>query len=583
MMQTISNATARNWNRLNIVPDDCRLTSRANKTHSSKRVMAKNYLNNPAVTDFCRCFTEYNGRIDALMLGLCIECLRQNKILTKAHVQNFLARFADIPCNTFAFGNIPDGLFCCGGDVLGFIYQSILSEGQRNAGGIYYSSSEIVTELTQNIHVKSGESFLDPTCGSGAFLLAVEADSPLSLYGFDNDRIAVMICGTNLLVKYREEEFAPNVFVYDFLDRGLINVANFPVSRREFDYVYTNPPWGVNRKQNYKQWFSDIRSGERSSMVMVEAVNYLKPGGLAGFILPTSLLNIDTHADIRRYILEHTAIKKLTLYSRKFDGVFTDFFSIEVDCDMPCQQNYDVFDGNTGLICHVSVSEEDRHLGILPTSSSHEVVNDILSKINRLGAQNLSQSTWALGIVTGDNKHMLMDEISAQTEPIYTGKEVEAFRLRPPRRFVKFQADKFQQVAPEAIYRSAEKIIYKFIARYPVVAYDNSGALTLNSANIVIPKLMGLSVKSVCAMLNSSLFRFAYMQINKDIKVLKKGLNRLKFPILSAADDAQLSAIVDEVLIKGMSDDITKRLDTFMFALYGISSEEADFITQYVK
>ena len=149
-----------------------------------------------------------------------------------------------------------------------------------------------------------------------------------------------------------------------------------------------------------------------------------------------------------------------------------------------------------------------------------------------LAHDTLTHSLWALGIVTGDNQHKVKKEKTEGLEPVYTGKQVSAFRLEAPTSYLLFEPKSFQQCAKETFYRASEKLIYRFIARYPIVAYDDQQRLCLNSANILIPQLDTISVKSAAALLNSTLYRYYYSVKFPDIKVLKSNLQALPFPNL---------------------------------------------------
>ena len=63
-----------------------------------------------------------------------------------------------------------------------------------------------------------------------------------------------------------------------------------------------------------------------------------------------------------------------------------------------------------------------------------------------------------------------------------------------------------------------------------VFAYDNKQRLFLNSANILIPKLEGYTIKEVMAFLNSELFEYIYLKKFNEIKILKGNLMELPFP-----------------------------------------------------
>lgn len=574
-MPTISLATSRNWSRLNAKTDG-RLTSRANKTESKKKIEAKMYGNMELDKTIIDKISLIKSPVGDIMFSLCNLALKANQLANKKHVKSFMQQFIAYfhDCKV----SINTNIFYHKADILGYIYQSLLDEGERNKLGIYYTATKQVQIAIKDIIVGKQQTFLDPCCGSGSFLLNVRAESPESLYGFDIDPIAVMIAGVNLMIRYADCEFQPHIYQYDFLNRNLFGNSNYPVSVEQFDYIFTNPPWGADRIGQYHSDYSEIKSTEKASMFIVESIKRLNATGKAGFILPKAMLTVASHSDIRKFLLNRTSIQRIVEFDARFDGVFTGFFSIEVNKIYSAQQSYvveHVSDTTVTSSCSVKINGFD---STIPLAPPNRIADKILSKVEAKKFDSLSHSKWALGIVTGNNKQKLHDEPSENYEPIYTGKQVSPFKLEKAVRFVNFNPKEFQQCAPEAIYRAPEKLIYRFIAKYPVVSYDNSGALTLNSANIVVPEIATFSVKSVCAVLNSTLYRFLYLEKNNDIKVLKANMMSLPFPRLTTSQNQHLSQICDKALATGFNKEIRTELDLLVYSLFDIDSQEKSYI-----
>ena len=500
-MPQVSKATEYNWRKLNNDSQN-KLTMRANKTQSKKRVVATNYLDYAPANNLLQIISNTDAPIENIMYSLCVSYLNYCGILSKRNVEKFISQYSN--CHLIDF-DVPEGIWQEGKDVIGFIYQSIVTEGERNLTGQYYTNSNVVNYMLDNKHLADGETFLDPCCGSGAFLLSVQTNTPECLYGFDINPIAVMIAGTNLLAKYSEHNFIPNVFCLDFLKNDLFDIKrqSIPV---KFDNIYTNPPWGSDRDGLYIRNYPEIKSKERSSMVIVESLKRLKTNGNLYFLLPTSLLKIKTHHDVRKYILLNSSIHRIDLYAERFDGVFTDYFSIKLSASRTTTQTYIVTTGNE--IRRIKVSENDSKAGKIILEQLTDIDNSIISKMESKRHDDLKHSQWALGIVTGDNKNKVKKEKANGLEPIYAGKQVAPFKLLKESAYILFAPDSFQQCAKEEYFRAPEKLIYRFIAKYPIVAYDNQQCLCLNSANILIPELDGISIKSVAALLNSSLYHY---------------------------------------------------------------------------
>lgn len=568
-MSAISKSTANNWNRLH-VGSEGKLTRRANKTLSRKRVVASSYLEEAPAHQLLSHALYLNEGIGDIIYTLCRSYLSHCHLLERAHASAFLQPYTALyhPVHI----DIPAGVWDSGRDVLGFIYQSLTMEGQRNQSGLYYTHRKVAEYMVSSCQLREGETFLDPCCGSGAFLLSVSASDPSNLYGIDTDPIAVMIAGTNLLARYAHHTFTPQVYCIDFLRENL-----WPSSIRnslpaKFDHIYTNPPWGVDKAGTYHDRYPAIKSRERSSMMLAESLRHLNERGDLYFLQPMSLLRIKTHIDVRKHILTHAAIRQIDLFADRFDGVFTDYFAIRLSGAATTRQEYTVTSGaGTTPVC---LSKADMEAGRIITEPLTPIEEAIIRKMESLRHDDLRHSRWALGIVTGDNQSMVSREPSPGWEPIYTGRQVHPFRLHKATSYIRFEPSSFQQCAKEGLYRAPEKLIYRFIARHPIVAYDDRQCLCLNSANILIPHLDSISIKSVAALLNSSLYHFYYSTQFKDIKVLKGNLQALPFPHLTHAQDDMLSRLATEAQ---QSDDATptiRMIDDAVYSIFGITPEE---------
>lgn len=570
-MLQISKATEYNWKKLNSNSAE-KLTKRANKTQSKKRVIATNYLDYAPANLLLDIVLKIEESIENIMYSLCVSYLKHYNIFDKKNVQTFISQYAHYKQIAIS---VPERIWDEKNDVLGFIYQSLITEGDRNLTGQYYTNKKVVDYMTKEKSLADGETFLDPCCGSGAFLLSVQTKTPECLFGFDINPIAVMIAGINLLVKYADKDFVPQVYCRDFLKKNLFESEREEIPFR-FDNIYTNPPWGSDKSGFYISNFPEIQSKERSSMVIVESLKRLNSNGNFYFLLPTSLLKIKNHRDVRKYILSNASIQKIDLYSDRFDGVFTDYFSINLSRVSTNNQSYIVSTG--GETINIVLSESEKQSGTIVVEQLTNLDESIIKKIESKRHDDLKHSQWALGIVTGDNKNKVKKEMASGLEPVYIGKQVTPFKLQKESSYILFAPETFQQCAKEEYFRAPEKLIYRFIAKYPIVAYDDKQCLCLNSANILIPELDGISIKSVAALLNSSLYHYYYSIKFSDIKVLKGNLQELPFPKLTKKQDERLGNFVSSILTSEFSEEHQRELDEMVYSLFKITPIEQEQI-----
>jgi len=160
---------------------------------------------------------------------------------------------------------------------------------------------------------------------------------------------------------------------------------------------------------------------------------------------------------------------------------------------------------------------------------------------------------------------------------VLKGTDICKYHINPAKQYLRFEPEQFQQVAPLEIYRAPEKLLYRFISNQLVVAYDDRQMLSLNSCNIVIPKIDGMQIKYILAILNSSVSQFVYQKEFHSIKVLRAHMEHIPIPRVGKAIQNEIMAM-PEPLICGMGKEAAetcqKRLDCRIMDLFRLSAEE---------
>lgn len=559
----ISYATQRNWERLHPYRRKS-LALRANKTESEKSIFPAEYISDKGNTDF------FYGLLEAKRAGSSVwEIIRQaakflllqKGLLSREHAVKALAEYKLNEVEACPFVPLNER------DVLGACYQILMTEGEKNRKGAYYTPAAVASKMTDFVSLDGGRRLLDPCCGSGSLLLGVETKEPCNLIGFDNDYIAVFIAKVNLLLRFPEAEFMPQIFRIDFLAEDNDKILN-DILKAKADFIVSNPPWGAVSGCEASYSAYGIESGESFSLVYVKAFELLKENGVIDFLFPKALLNVKAHRDIRKYLLDNKGIERIVCHSRLFSGVATEHVGIRVSKNNSAGPVlYRTKDEE--LFVEYSCFRATENLVFAPFSNIDEA---IVEKVKAKGRYSLKDSKWAVGIVTGDNKSKLCKEAGDSLELIYTGKEIGQYVLKPAQNYLKYDRSQLQQVARDEFYRVPEKLVYKFISKRPVFAYDCGQRLFLNSANILIPHICNMSVKTVLAFLNSRLFQYLYIKLFGEVKILKGNLSELPFPDISKKEDKLLSRNVDKIL-KG--DCMAKEhIDRLIYDFYGFTPNE---------
>lgn len=456
-------------------------------------------------------------------------------------------------------------------DLLGFAYQSLSFVGSKQKLGAYYTPKSAVAALVAAVVEKPGI-VLDPCCGSGNFLVeayrrlvALGANNPeLLVCGIDTDEMAVLVARAALTL---ETSGGADVVAQVRHADALIEDNIFA----DVAFICSNPPWGAEFEPAYQERlrrkFPVVASGESFSYFIVSSLSRLSLGGQLGFLLPEAIINVRMHKDLRSALLTKHRLVSVNSVVEKFSGVFTKAVSLVVKNESPCT-NDTVLIGGTALTRAELLGDPDV---VYPLGVDDEQA--ALLRIVESGERCYlkGNADWALGVVTGDNKRFLSSKPSPEFEGVLKGTDVYRFRTEEPTTYLRFVRDKLQQVAPEEKYRAAEKLVYRFICKELVFAVERAGKLTLNSANVLIPRLPGHSLRTVCGILNSKLAQIYYQRKFNSIKTLRGNLEKFPFPVLTRAQQETLEAIVTAV--EGGTTIDASGLDEFVLDLYGVQGE----------
>lgn len=537
------------------------MTKRANKTQSTKQLIPKELIENQAtyslLEQLMAYYNEQSLSIKSYIQGLAKQLLYHHP---QPHVQAWIQSFPNLD-TTFDFDKAEF-------KVLGILYQSLIKEGEKNKRGMYYTPKHVAQHLAKDIELTDNTRILDPACGTGNLLLWIPNVQPYHIVGFDIDDIALVIAKVNFYLQFPYYDGEAPFYHCDFLEH-YHHIPSY------FDTIVANPPWGLKDKEKLRD--KVIQSRESFALFFKHAASIIKKKGHLHFLFPKSILNVRVHQDLRTFILQNMKINTLSVFPKQFEGVFTDSVALSVTKetvtgDYPITYTYASLTLMTIYRRYFDLTEP--HYFIALTEQEEALIMNFFNH----GTHNLSNATFALGIVTGNNKVYLKETPQSESwEAIYRGSEVEAYTLSTNRYFIQYNRENYQQVAPEAIYRAPQKLVYKFISRYPVIALDDKQQLFLNSVNVLIPNIEGLSIESVMALMNSSYYRFVYTHLFDDCKVLKSNLTALPLPNLSEEENNHLTHLVRQY-IETKDNTLLVEIDRIINDLYQLSDDDKDIL-----
>lgn len=399
-------------------------------------------------------------------------------------------------------------------------YQILLNSGEKSRTGAYYTPKFIVNDILENT-IEFEKTILEPCCGVGFFVLEYikiyyskfKVLPQKLVFCNDIDPYAVQITKLNIELFYPELEFQIKC------ENGLELSWN-----RKFDFIITNPPYGIKHKH------SSLRTTEIFSQFIYSSLfKYLEKDGIMNFVLPSSVLSVSKHKEIRQIILDNFSLEKIKFYGKSFQGVFSDIVYIQIK-NIPIKnpqvhlilQNLSYFSQQTFI--------DNNYVICIDQSIDHTKIEDYY----KVPHTTLAQANFSLGIVTGNNEFFLSNKSNNNTLPILSGKDIEpGLILYKNQKHILNLFDKFQQKPKNKTFLE-NKIIYRFICNKIISAVDFSGTLTLNSANFIVVPHLSLPLEYISAILNSDIIdKIHKVKNGNSLKVLKQHLKILPIFIFS--------------------------------------------------
>ena len=412
-------------------------------------------------------------------------------------------------------------------DLIGDCYQYLNTKHERLKKGSFYTTESIVERIVMNLDINEDTSVFDPACGSGNLILNSKVINPKQVHGIDIDPLAVMCCQFNYYLKFGNDAPEPDIRCMSFSD--LVKQG----CDLKFDVIICNPPYGA--EMNISGVNSEIRSTDCLDFFVEHAS---KMAAESVFVLPETVINVKKHENLRSWILQKKKLSEIRSFGASIAGTLYNIVALTLNQK---ENNNYFFDGK----------QVDYDFTINVLDSKFRPIGgsemEFIRKMYSVPHQTLYGCKHVTGIVTGNDEKFLLDEPTAGSEPVITGKHIEPYRITG-QKYINYEDVKGQiAIAVKYSYfRTTEKLIYHTVSRHLEFAVDSEGRLTTCTANFFLVKDIRVSTKCIMAMFNSRI----YNRLNELLfgDKVNRGCNikKLPIPILDKEQQRRIEKYVDE-------------------------------------
>lgn len=335
-------------------------------------------------------------------------------------------------------------------DYLGMLYESQVSNDVKKDLGQFYTREDAVIEMMVNsVDVLSGK-ILEPSCGSGLFLVKIIkriiaelqknnmcAEDILdyiccNIHANDNDANAVKITEINILAlllpliicarkqnpKYVMKSL--NITCEDFTKKNIF--------KQEYSIIIGNPPFVTmygkrsrnmtEEKRAYFNTFDFVQNKKGNnkfniSMFFIEnGLKLLKKGGRLIFILDIAFFET-AFVDMRKYIVENYYIGSLTTGLQEFEGVASGQLVIDITNIREFNDNIKLIDYATKetkfVSQHVWNNEKTKYKFSAPLSEMQQMINSKIVKYDGLEKYFPHKSLRTCCALTGKTEEFIVN------------------------------------------------------------------------------------------------------------------------------------------------------------------------------
>ena len=493
-------------------------------------------------------------------------------------------------------------------DIISAIYEQLSSKEKKKKYGQFFTHREVVDFILNNIPIKKTDTILDPACGAGAFLIkASEKVTNTNIYGIDLDMKALGLCKINLEnIKINSRKFS-NLVLADTLKSNLIDIFPKISKKNGFDVIVGNPPFqniSINSYEKNHPIYKEVINGiaNTATLMIAKSYEFLKEEGYLGFVLPKSVLRVDSFRSLRYFLLRKTKILHIYDLGHYFKDVrgdqiiiilqkkqLTEKEQLQSKVKIMILKKKNSF--NHPYSYELSQSSFNRYnfFPIFYDKKTIPLINKLLKEPNNL--EKLCNGNIFRGLGISTKSDTISKEYIKNSTVIYRGDSIKRFGIKY-KLFVKNLNS--TQIRKEEISRlQKDKIIIQNICSKEggiFAAISKNTELTLDTVtNIITDKV---SNKYLLGILNSKLSNFflisvIFLNSNFTMHTDKQYIGKIPIRIPKKEQEKRIVSIVDKLIelkdiySKGYFEYYDK-LNDEVFKIYNLKPQEIYIINEFL-
>lgn len=211
----------------------------------------------------------------------------------------------------------------CGFDIYGAVYEAYADKNTKKEFGQYYTRRHITRAIAEILlrDEKRPRDFTicDPACGTGGFLTeaykVLERNYVMSktytkedetrlqnkvIVGFDNKKRNIGLAKLNMFL------IGDGHVMIEETNDSLLSLKE-----NTYDYILTNPPYGVYKGDANIDSFSFAKKSRMEMLFLEKIVKSLKPGCMGAAVIPDGVLENTSYGDYRYNLLCNIEIESI--------------------------------------------------------------------------------------------------------------------------------------------------------------------------------------------------------------------------------------------------------------------------------